>query len=53
MREQDGLIVGARLMRELWSSRVLSQQEKCAVFLDNTMYPSYELGPLAVNHCQR
>jgi predicted MFS family arabinose efflux permease len=46
-----GLIDGPALLEALWPSPDLSPEQKCAVFLDDTMYPAYPLKDLAAHHC--
>lgn len=48
---EGGLIDGPALLEALWANPDLSPEQKCAVFLDDTMYPAYPLKDLAAHHC--
>ncbi len=49
----DKLVDENELLKALWAAPNLSEKEKCAVFLDNTMYPSYPLTALTQRGCPR
>jgi para-nitrobenzyl esterase len=53
VRAAPARIDGAALRAALWRDAALSAAQKCAIFLDNTMYPSYPLAALAAHHCRR
>lgn len=50
---QPGTIDGKALLKELRESPVLSPAEKCAILLDNTMYPNYAAGAAERPGCPR
>jgi len=51
VRTEGGLIDGRALLEALWADPNLSPEQKCAIYLDDTMYPAYPLERLAAHHC--
>ena len=43
VRTEGGLIDGPALFEALWADPDLSPEQKCAIYLDDTMYPAYPL----------
>jgi hypothetical protein len=46
------LMDGETLDRQLWGSPVLTDEEKCRVFLEDAMYPHYPRDALTAHHCR-
>ena len=52
IHSERGLIHGPALLEALWADPHLSPEQKCAIFLDDTMFPAYPLEDLAAHRCR-
>lgn len=52
VHSEGGLIDGPALLEALWADPHLSAEQKCAIFLDDTMFPAYPLEGLAAHRCR-
>ena len=48
-----GSVYGEQLLKDIWTSPYLTTEEKCAAFLDDTIYPAYPLAELKAHGCRR